>query len=967
MSKLFTPLRSVVGEALSFSLELDSLSVSAELANLEVHLQPQNDFHAASQADELLTYRPQVTFQTSDGRATWLPDPQQLPLIANHSLASPFPNDAPFYGIFARSQDLLDDDAPTDRMSATFAINLTADAPLVGGIAYCGYPELEYSIDQFGQSSANYGLPREFRLSVAAHAEGDRSERNFIDSDLHYTQQEMNHASGFHFMHIEPTKAKQLSLKVSDIPRLVRHIIHRTDGSLEVRESRGMVIPYLYVFAWQEQTHYQHHVPGGTIAVVTDTPREPDGLQAEPVRGQWRRFGGVNDTYQTFSGAAPFRPASRYRAKPTDLPDVGESFVSMPVPTQQSISLVCQQSDEFLRTLSGIELWLPIPSKDNPNLEAWAKAVQLPIGEVTPVQKVGLRIFELDFPSGVSSLRCRNKELRKYKYLLADRVVTNNQDVSWKGLQDHLAANSPPGVSAISFSRPSNLKTFEIELTNLGEEAGQFVVMLAEWIQSAHVSLHPMSGRRLRASTLHFRLIGENLAEDYSKLGDSDFNFSVEHATGNGPVRKLLSVRSLADLMQSGHARILGNSRRRAVEFEKSNVYSSDPTNPYAGRFPEETGDNFDVRQSDLTSHGWTQVESGDGVHKPDGKQIGDSYTTQEARAHTDHLYPQTFLKPGTQVKTPGIVPTEDLTTPWEAAANYLNLGHGLFTDTIGTVGNWFLADADSSLLIPGPVRDTATGSPENPLSYEFNYWRGVAEVPIVTGMKSVAMSPFSPVPIAQESVKGLLLGIEELYSQIRGIVQPDPLAAWGAITNLIAAYQTLSPMFPGFLPASLPALAAFNAGNGFNVGGSVLFLSSSSSLLTPALTYQHSFGSQGAISKSSAKTCFMRSETVRRSDDHTQARSVSAAGENKRVVERREVPGTDQQRMRGAEIMWNGEAVDIVLGQIPLDVSFPALAERGNGAHDESLRVRFGNGIGPDIRVDFWFEVQETEISDDF
>ncbi|MGD1917967.1 MAG: hypothetical protein ACFCAD_03225, partial [Pleurocapsa sp.] len=114
--------------------------------------------------------------------------------------------------------------------------------------------------------------------------------------------------------------------------------------------------------------------------------------------------------------------------------------------------------------------------------------------------------------------------------------------------------------------------------------------------------------------------MGSDLVEDYAQIGTNGFNFSIERLSGGQPIQQLIAIRSLTDLMQSGMARIMSNSRRRAIEFEKSNVYHHKYTNPggkdsiktpYQGLFPGEVNDNYQVTESLDRGHYWHKVQSG--------------------------------------------------------------------------------------------------------------------------------------------------------------------------------------------------------------------------------------------------------------------------------------------------------------------------------------------------------------------
>lgn len=81
----------------------------------------------------------------------------------------------------------------------------------------------------------------------------------------------------------------------------------------------------------------------------------------------------------------------------------------------------------------------------------------------------------------------------------------------------------------------------------------------------------------------------------------------------------------------------------------------------------------------------------------------------------------------------------------------------------------------------------------------------------------------------------------------------------------------------------------------------------------------------------------------------------------------RREAAGNDTERVKGAEVMWQNQLVDIVTGTIPLNAMLPATAGNIYRTTDEVIRVRLGGGFRDSLSVDFWFDVREEVIRDDY
>ncbi|MGD1917966.1 MAG: hypothetical protein ACFCAD_03220 [Pleurocapsa sp.] len=259
-------------------------------------------------------------------------------------------------------------------------------------------------------------------------------------------------------------------------------------------QAYGLVIPYLYVYTYQEKTHYHHHVPGGVVGSLRKKEYlTTKGLKQEYLSPEWQRFVGqrrLNSSenyYQIFPASNIFRDTKQYR----DKYQAREQFVSDLLSAGESISIICQQCDETLRSIAGLMLLIPvflfhelIDTEDD-----LVGIFGLPPDEVNLLDIVGVKIYELDLPSGVSPLDAQKEELGKYKHLLVESTITKSEL-----------------TTSIRFKRSSNQQYFEIELTNLGDKPGNAVISSAAFIQSAHITLHPKLSRRLQVSRMHFRM-----------------------------------------------------------------------------------------------------------------------------------------------------------------------------------------------------------------------------------------------------------------------------------------------------------------------------------------------------------------------------------------------------------------------------------------------------------------------------
>ncbi|MBL0316156.1 MAG: hypothetical protein IPP69_10395 [Flavobacteriales bacterium] len=122
--------------------------------------------------------------------------------------------------------------------------------------------------------------------------------------------------------------------------------------------------------------------------------------------------------------------------------------------------------------------------------------------------------------------------------------------------------------------------------------------------------------------------------------------------------------------------------------------------------------------------------------------------------------------------------------------------------------------------------------------------------------------------------------------------------------------------------------------------------------------------GSTGSINLSANKTGYLYSQFLNTGFDQT----TNGKSENKRIVTRRELLNKDNERVKGAEVMWQDQIQDIITGSIPLNFTLPATATKLNfRTPDDSIRVRFNSGFTPSVQVDFWFEINEETIKDDY
>jgi hypothetical protein len=211
--------------------------------------------------------------------------------------------------------------------------------------------------------------------------------------------------------------------------------------------------------------------------------------------------------------------------------------------------------------------------------------------------------------------------------------------------------------------------------------------------------------------------------------------------------------------------------------------------------------------------------------------------------------------------------------------------------------------------------------------------WNDFLSFPEIVGLQSLGVNPFSPVETIIEALEHLVdQGEITLESSFEAIKDLLGIYLFGSAGLLITGGGTSSvSISPG--------------GLGVNLGVNPI----------PTINSHTTYGSSGTIMKQGTETYYSYSQHL-------------SAGYDESVVTHVEVPGTDQQRIRGSEVVWQEKVTDIITGSIPLNFTLPATASKMHfRTADDSLRVRFGSGVGSSIEVDFWFDLLEEEIGDDY
>jgi len=336
-----------------------------------------------------------------------------------------------------------------------------------------------------------------------------------------------------------------LLLRFSDFPTFVTRV--RTSRALmqpEYTEHYGYLVPYFYVFAYQEKTRYRQGVAAGLLAARTNDPLtflpapgiEPTNFVSDSSYIDFSYTpSGEPREYYNFTAASMFgQQRVNHEHGPTHVGSglsglMSECFISHAVPPGKTVTLYIQQAEDHERCIGGLRLLVPFATEErlSEDLESLSERlralfpdsldftlleglsrVQLEAalrnnflripGNVDFCERVGIRVFELDPLDGVSPLLVPLDG--EHATLLADRQIDELSEI----LQALL-------IDGIRFLRPSSSRYFALELTNRDTKPGQFVIKLLELIQSAHVSVHPRASRTRQIRALHFRLIGTNL------------------------------------------------------------------------------------------------------------------------------------------------------------------------------------------------------------------------------------------------------------------------------------------------------------------------------------------------------------------------------------------------------------------------------------------------------------------------
>jgi hypothetical protein len=937
----FLPLRTTVGGPLLIR-GAQVTDRAPELAAHRIEVARVEDFvnsplHRVMLPDQLHLTDSAATYGRGHGVATF-PPPADLPLPPGMF------DDGTLFAVIAIGPPVDEEISRRLWFEVEFAVakpQRQPGIPVVGGLCYSGDPYLPYYITAQGENSANFGLPREIRLAWG-HNDDHAA---FLDDESAITQQEPASHSGVHIIATGPIALNRVKVRFADFPRIIRRV--GTSGAPGIEERWGVYLPFLFFFEYQEDVRFHPRVPGGLLAAVqvpanrTHTyfaAAREDGTSVEDAAGFAADFIYTTEDpkeYFPLSAASIFRQHRRYgvhvlASTPGDnrIETVEETFISQAVTRGDQVRLFIAQTEEHNRCLSGIRLAFP-DRKIVPYFTNGAMA------------NLDVKVYELDPIEGVSPVDLtRDPATDKYATLV------------------YHARGVAAGTPALNcrFIRPTTSRYLAVVFTSESER-GFVALDDLELVQSAHVTVSPRKSRTQRIRALNFRLIGANLAEDYARLGDKGFSFAIERVVAGERKDILFEARSLLDLLQLSGARLYANQRY----LETTRDVSHETSITLAG--------SHDWRRTEAASDGWRRSQSGAGTtwqaaaggyarkldDGPGDSATFETFSNAETRTRTQHL--------GGEALTAATALTE-----FRALIQALPAHPA----AVGDVRHALLKAIDALGLDSNSLRSGSGWEPGG------RFWSGIAagQVAPVQGLLNVAIPP---VLIPADFFQDLLTFFRD----------PLGLTPENALELLVG-----NPLFPFFAIVN-------GLGFGANIGGSASLgippfsfsgnsgVSVSTSQLLPTLTRTNTTGSNGTISAHASRTGSSYSQSLNTGYDDSRLYSeyTDDSTTTRDIARDLFQEGTVRERTAGVGVFWRQQAMDIVCGSVPLSVTLPATADKVYRTTDDTIRVRFGNGMNDGLRalllaapdgsprtdplgnvtMDVWFDLEEEVIRDDY
>jgi hypothetical protein len=615
-SQTYLPLRTTIGTSAQLA-DAKIIDHAPELAGLEMGVTTVGILpHHYDKFQPVGLLRGSTGLVPGDGVATF-PAPGEIPIDLQRVMRGPFDLFNHFLRIWVVGPKVTSTTHAKLWIELELTLSTKTECPLMGGIVYGGYPFLPSYVTPYGANSANFGLPRELRVSWDGHLGAD-----FLDDEMAVVQQETTSHSGVHVLATGPVRTEKIRIRLADFPTIL-HAVGRTGTLQSYREFYGILIPYLGVFTYQEDVRFAPPVPAGLLAAVTIPatgdegyldPNQLSNNQAAPVAAV-----AADHVYATSSPNEyfPLNAASMFHGGRTFTINIAgrqermqEFFISQKLATGDQVRVYFAQSEEHRRCLGGLTLTGP-----EGKLVGWFTS-----------EKSGdfdLAVYELDPVEGVSPIAPeRDPTKDKYAMLVYRRRQVNFDDQTIK----------------CTFVRPSTARSLVAVFTCV--KPGRLAIKSLQLIQSAHVHVASRQARRQQVRQLHFRLVGPNLAEDYARLGREGFKFSIEHVVGGEVKEVLFEARTLSDLLQLAGVRLYANQRYLETKTDVSQEVN------------ETLPDSFEHRTTQVGSHGWRRSQSGAGVswtpvdtpvhlqrynHNP-GIDTFATRSNGETRSKTEHL-----------------------------------------------------------------------------------------------------------------------------------------------------------------------------------------------------------------------------------------------------------------------------------------------------------------------------------------
>ncbi|MEL6768159.1 MAG: hypothetical protein AAFP17_13335 [Pseudomonadota bacterium] len=775
----------------------------------------------------------------------------------------------------------------------------------IGGVCYGGWPYMPYYVSAQGENSANFGLPREARLTWSAG--GDEG---FVDAENAITRQAPCAHSAPHIFPCGPLRPGLLKLRFSDMPRAMLRL-PPGGGALE----RWIcIIPYLFLFEHRESVRYEPRTHAGLLGAWRAPLRRERTYASRLDPGSGDAAANIAPDMLLTTGSPlayhPMTVASLF-AEPRTFTSVDgdrEFFLSDTMEKDEALWIVMEQTAETARCLAGLSI-------------GHIKSA------IEPVKSVEARVYELDPIDGVSPLDpAQRPDTEKYSTLIGRATLP-----TWA-----------PEATLLRFQRPTRGRFIALQFIWRDGDPGRLAFDRLDLLQSAHVTLSPRRSRSQIVTALNFRLIGPDLAEDYATIGGARFSMMVDHLVAGETKETLLEASSLHDLARLPGVQVLANHRFLETLRE---VTDEDAVT---------SGESWEQRRSETASTGWRRSRTGDGTAwaQPAGGSLAlraatgaeDFHVEEsgETRSKTEHLGFQSIVDQmrdsilafGRIVMGPAWTLPDDVNAFFDEHTTAASLRDG-WDDLWRCLAG---SDARIGALLK------------------------------VDGLRTLSLPPYAFPEESIEALSGMLSDPLSLTPDELGtLAASNPVIGPALAIQGVSFGANLGLSFNASGGTSLGPVS-FNNGGGASAGISVStspqipnMVRTSTSGATGAITYQ--------ASKQGCAYAQHRNDGFDDATVHVShiANDDGVAGRLKRTVVRDlQRPGTRRRRQAGVNVHWLGRPVDIVSGTVPLAVALPATADKIYRTSDEAVRVRFPNGVG-DLLVDVWFDVIEEVIRDDY